>query len=280
MSKILYRQTAFDVAQLVTRNYSTSFFSATRLLDKEIRKAIFGIYGFVRLADEIVDTFSDFDQKELLEQFEKEYHHCRYSGISINPVIQAFHTVMERYSIEEELVEAFLQSMRADLTKKQYLESSETEEYIYGSAAAVGLMCLRVFTDGDTKLYEKLRYPAMKLGSAFQKVNFLRDLRYDLENLQRCYFSQINYAHFEENDKQKVISEIEKEFAEAYQGILLLPPQSRLGVYMAYTYYTQLLSKIKRTPIKELLFKRIRISDFHKILLFSQNLLRNKINLL
>lgn len=277
---ILYARTGFDISRTITQNYSTSFFSAVNLLDKDIRQAIFGIYGFVRLADEIVDSFTGYDRERLLNRFEDEYAEAMRLGISTNPVINAFEMTVEKYNIGRDLVDAFLRSMREDLTHTAYTRKAEAEAYIYGSASAVGLMCLRVFTSGEDKLYEKLCVPAMKLGSAFQKVNFLRDLRTDQEILKRHYFPELNRQNFDEACKQRIIAEIEAEFAEAYQGIRQLPPKARLGVFMAYIYYTKLLQKIKKTPVGELIRRRIRIPDFSKALLFSRSLIMNKINLI
>lgn len=276
----LYKRTGFDVSRIITRNYSTSFFSAVNLLSKDIRDAIFGIYGFVRLADEIVDSFGEYDRSFLLERFEEECRAAAREGISTNPVINAYELTVRRYRIDRSLTEAFLDSMRMDLTKQVYARQQEADDYIYGSAAAVGLMCLRIFTGGDDSLYERLKQPAMKLGSAFQKVNFLRDLRADLEGLGRSYFPGVNREGFDEAHKQRIIAEIETEFTEAYAGIRQLPRNSRLGVYMAYIYYTALLQKIKRTPARHLIRKRIRVADFNKAFLFSKSLLMNKINLI
>lgn len=276
----LYKRTGFDISRIITRNYSTSFFSAVNLLGKDIREAIFGIYGFVRLADEIVDSFGEYDRTRLLNRFEEECREAATLGISSNPVINAFEMTVRHYHIDRHLTEAFLQSMRMDLTQKVYTFQSDTDKYIYGSAAAVGLMCLRIFTGGDDKLYEQLKAPAMKLGSAFQKVNFLRDLRADLDGLGRIYFPGFCRETFNEEHKQRIIKEIESEFAEAYTGIRQLPENSRLGVYMAYTYYTTLLQKIKKTSARRLINKRIRVADFNKLLLFSKSLVMNKINLI
>lgn len=276
----LYVRTGFDISRVITRNYSTSFFSAVNLLGKEIREPVFGIYGFVRLADEIVDSLTDCDQERLLSRFEAAYAEAARYGVSTNPVINAFELTVRKYHIERELVEAFLHSMRSDLTHPGAINQSEAESYIYGSASAVGLMCLRVFTQGDNELYDQLRQPAMKLGSAFQKVNFLRDLHTDLEVLKRNYFPDFNCRNFNEEFKQQIIAEIESEFKEAYQGIRLLPQNSRLGVAIAYVYYNKLLQKIKKTPAHKLITHRIRIPDISKALLLSRSLILNKINLI
>ncbi len=280
MNNDLYTKTAFHTSCLFTRNYSTSFYSATGLLAPQIRQAIYGIYGFVRLADEIVDTFSGFSQQELLEQLEEEYQEGRRTGLSLNPVIHAFICVVNRYHIDDSLVRAFLGSMRADLTKKVYHTAEEINRYIYGSADVVGLMCLKVFTDNDPALYERLKKSAMKLGSAFQKINFLRDLKNDTEILDRSYFPGVTRQSFCERDKRHIIAGIEDDLSEAYTGLRQLPTSSRLGVYLAYVYYSKLLEKIKKTPAHTLINKRIRVSDFNKMLLFTRSFLLNKVNLL
>lgn len=276
----LYARTGFDISRIITRNYSTSFFSAVNLLGKDIRKPIFGIYGFVRLADEIVDSLTEYDRERLWEGFEATYAEAARYGVSTNPVVNAFELTVRKYRIERPLVEAFLSSMRSDLTHPGSVTKSEAEAYIYGSASAVGLMCLRVFTQGNNELYEQLRQPAMKLGSAFQKVNFLRDLRTDLDVLKRSYFPELDRQNFNEEYKRQIIAEIETEFAEAYRGIRLLPPNSRLGVAIAYIYYNKLLQKIKKTPAHKLITRRIRIPDISKAILLSRSLLLNKINLI
>lgn len=273
----LYTYTAFDASRAVTRNYSTSFFLAVNLLDAKIRTSIYGIYGFVRLADEIVDTFHRQDQVKLLDDLEKDYRESGHTGFSLNPVVHAFRQVVEQYGIDESLVDAFLKSMRADLTKKNY-NPEEVAEYIYGSADVVGLMCLKVFTQGKPGLYEQLKEPAMKLGSAFQKVNFLRDLNYDREQLGRNYFPEAGGCVFNEEVKMKIIAGIEAEFICAYAGLRRLPAGSRFGVYLAYTYYSALLKKIKRTPALELMERRIRVSDAGKMVLLARTYVMNKIN--
>lgn len=276
----IYTQTAFDISKVITRNYSTSFYSAVNLLDKSIREDICGIYGFVRLADEIVDTFSAYDQKALFNRFESDYAACRLSGFSLNPVLYAFQCVVSKYKIPEEMVESFLRSMRADLTKKVYHSHEEAQEYIYGSAEAVGLMCLKVFVKGDEGEFNRLSPMARKLGSAFQKVNFLRDMRQDMEVLDRCYFPGVNRQNFNEFEKQKIIREIETEFAEALDGIKQLPSTARLGVYTAFVYYSKLLEKIKKTPAPKLISRRIRLSDSAKMMLMMRTFVINKVGLM
>jgi len=206
----LYNKTSFQISRLVTQSYSTSFSIATSLFEKEMRDAIYSIYGFVRFADEIVDTFQEYDKKYLLEKFENDYYDAVKKGISLNPVLQSFQETVKKYSIPDENIQAFLTSMKFDLVKNHYNDKTEIDKYIYGSADAVGLMCLKVFCNGDDKLYKELEKPAMKLGSAFQKVNFLRDLRNDTRVLGRTYFPEIQDERFDEENKLIVIKDIEK----------------------------------------------------------------------
>lgn len=272
MDRSLYTDTSFEVSRLVTRNYSTSFYSAAGLLAPDVRTAIYGIYGFVRLADEIVDTFTGCRQRELLDRLQAEYVTARQEGVSPNPVVHAFVTVVRRYGIDDRSVHDFLSSMRADLDKKEYRDTQEIRNYIYGSADVVGLMCLRVFTDCDDALYEQLKRPAMKLGSAFQKVNFLRDLKTDTDTLGRSYFPLVTRYGLTDETKRAIIREIKAEFDEAYEGVCRLPATCRSGVYVAYVYYRQLLKKIERTPAAALMLQRVRVSDWNKILLFARSL--------
>lgn len=276
----IYTQTAFDIGRIITRNYSTSFYSATNLLDKSIREDICGIYGFVRLADEIVDSFAAYDQKALFNRFEADYAACRHLGFSINPILYAFQCVVIKYNIPNHIIDSFLDSMRADLSKKVYTSYEEAQKYIYGSAEAVGLMCLKVFLKGNEDTYERLAPAARKLGSAFQKVNFLRDMRHDMEVLDRCYFPGINRQNFNELQKLRIIEDIEKDFEEAYPGIKALPSTAQLGVYTAYVYYMKLLQKIKKTPAHKLISKRIRISDPAKAGLLMQTFVMTKAGLI
>lgn len=280
MNEALYTRTALETSRVFTQRYSTSFYSAARLLAPDIREAIFGIYGFVRLADEIVDTFAGRPQARLLDRLEGEYYSARSEGLSLNPVVHAFVSVVRQYGIEDQLVESFLDSMRADLTKSVYRTEEEMAAYVYGSADVVGLMCLHVFTGGDDRLYHRLEMPARKLGSAFQKVNFLRDLKDDTQTLARYYFPALVHAPLSERIKLSIIAGIEQEFEEAYEGIRQLPSSSRLGVYMAYVYYSKLLKKIKKTPAARLTGRRVRVSDFNKLLLFTRSVLLDKARLL
>ena len=265
--KELFDSISNESATLITKKYSTSFSIAVRLLAPDIRQAIYNIYGFVRVADEIVDSFEGYPKEELLNRFEEEYQYAIETGISTNPVINAFQKTVKEYNIEAKLVESFLKSMRADLNKQVYENQEEIDEYIYGSADVVGLMCLKVFVKGDQEKYLNLKEPAMKLGSAFQKVNFLRDLNEDFENLNRSYFPNINPNKLSETDKKKVLTEIKKDFEEAYTGIVKLPKEAKLAVYVAYKYYFNLLSKIEKTPSAILKERRIRVSNPKKMYL-------------
>ena len=265
--KELFDSISNESATLITKKYSTSFSIAVRLLAPDIRQAIYNIYGFVRVADEIVDSFEGYPKEELLNRFEGEYQYAIETGISTNPVINAFQKTVKEYNIEAKLDESFLKSMRADLNKQVYENQEEIDEYIYGSADVVGLMCLKVFVKGDQEKYLNLKKPAMKLGSAFQKVNFLRDLNEDFENLNRSYFPNINPNKLSETDKKKVLTEIKKDFEEAYVGIVKLPKEAKLAVYVAYKYYSNLLYKIEKTPSAILKEKRIRVSNPKKMYL-------------
>jgi len=278
--KELYDSTSFKCSKVITRNYSTSFSLAVNLLAPSIREAIHGIYGFVRVADEIVDSFHRFDKEALLDNFEIEYYTAYESGISLNPIINSFQRTVKQYNIDEELVAAFLQSMRWDLEKKEYDSVADYEKYIYGSADVVGLMCLKVFVGGDQEKYDALKEPAMRLGSAFQKVNFLRDLKADIEVLNRSYFPDINLRALDKSSKEKIVQEIEEDFKASYEGIKKLPLEARLGVYTAYIYYKQLLNKLKRTPSEKIMETRIRISNPLKISLLAKSFIIYKFNLM
>jgi 15-cis-phytoene synthase len=262
----LYNSTSVNISKLVTRAYSTSFSIAVSFLEPEIKKGIYSIYGFVRFADEIVDTFDSFDKKQLLEKFEQDYYEGFRTGISLNPILHSFQNVVRAYKIPDELIQAFLNSMKADLYKNDF-DKAEIKEYIYGSAEVVGLMCLRVFTKGDEQLYAALKNPAMKLGSAFQKVNFLRDLKNDIECLDRRYFVGIDKSTFNDELKNEIVKDIEVEFASSYIGIKQLPNNSQLAVLTAFYYYIRLLKKIKHTPASKLMATRIRVANSKKILL-------------
>jgi phytoene synthase len=269
--KELFDSISNESATLITKKYSTSFSIAVRLLAPSIRQAIYNIYGFVRVADEIVDSFEGYPQKELLNRFEEEYGYALEIGLSTNPVIHAFQKTVKEYNIDDSLVRAFLRSMRADLSKQVYANQQEMEEYIYGSADVVGLMCLKVFVNGDPQEYERLKESAMSLGSAFQKVNFLRDLKQDYDHLNRTYFPNIDPQNLTTEDKNKIVQEIKEDFNAAYIGIKKLPKEARFGVYVAYKYYVQLLKKVDKTPAEVLMDKRIRVSNSLKTYLLFQS---------
>ena len=269
-----------ESSKIITKKYSTSFSIAVRSLAPSIRQAVYNIYGFVRVADEIVDSFEGYPKEDLLNRFEEEYYYAYKTGISTNPVINAFQKTVKDYNIQAELVASFLKSMRSDLKKQVYKNQSEIDEYIYGSADVVGLMCLKVFVKGDQDKYNKLKKPAMKLGSAFQKVNFLRDLNEDFENLNRSYFPNINPNDFTETDKSSLLLEIKNDFEDAYKGIIKLPKEAKLAVYVAYKYYFNLLHKIEKTPSETLIEKRIRVSNPKKIFLLMESYFNYKMNLI
>jgi phytoene/squalene synthetase len=264
----------------VTSTYSTSFSHAVKMLRPKIQNDIHGIYGFVRFADEIVDSFHEYDKKLLLDEFENELYKALERKISLNPILNGFQMVVHKYGIDQELINDFLKSMRADLKKQEYVDIQEYEAYIYGSADVVGLMCLKVFVQGDQEKYDELKYSAMKLGSAFQKVNFLRDLKDDSENLNRHYFPHLEGNDINKQTKDEIIAEINDDFDEAYKGIVKLPIEAKFGVYTAYIYYKNLLWKIKRTTAKEIKEKRIRISNPMKVVLLTRSFVNYKLNLL
>ena len=262
----------------ITKSYSTSFSIAVRLLAPSIRQAIYDIYGFVRVADEIVDSFEGYPQEELLNRFEEEYTFSLLCGISTNPVINAFQKTVKEYNIEDCLVQAFLHSMQADLSKQVYTNQQEIEDYIYGSADVVGLMCLKVFVKGNDVEYNRLKESAMKLGSAFQKVNFLRDFKEDYDHLNRTYFPNIDPENLSTKEKNNIVKEIKEDFKIARLGIKSLPNDARFGVYVAYKYYDQLLKKIDRTPAKVLKEKRISVSNSLKTYLLFRSYLSYNFN--
>lgn len=278
--KQLFDEVSFQSSQLVTKQYSTSFSIAVKMLSPTIRDAIYSIYGFVRFADEIVDSFHDFDKKTLLSDFEIEYYKSMTAGISLNPILNSFQHTVKKYNISDDLVQSFLTSMKMDLSKTSYKTRKEYEHYIYGSADVVGLMCLKVFVNGNEEKYNELKYAAMKLGSAFQKVNFLRDLKNDVEDLSRMYFPGIDLTSLTAENKQKIIQEIEQDFKEAYSGIVMLPVEAKFGVYTAYIYYKRLLDKLKTTPYHQIMETRIRVSNPYKIGLLAKSFVALKFNLL
>lgn len=277
--KQLFDDVSFKCSKLVTKNYSTSFSLAVYMLSPIIRDAIYSIYGFVRFADEIVDSFHGFDKEELINDFEKEYYKSYNSGISLNPILNSFQQTVKKYNITDDLIQAFLKSMKLDLVKSNYNSKAEYEEYIYGSADVVGLMCLKVFVAGKEQKYEQLKDEAMRLGSAFQKVNFLRDLKDDNLVLNRNYFPGVDLNSFDENAKKMIIKEIQEDFNVAYQGILKLPIEAKFGVYTAFVYYKKLLKKLENTPCHEIGNARIRVSNYTKAGLLAQSFVTYKLKL-
>lgn len=279
--KQLFDEVSYACSKLVTQKYSTSFSLATKMLSPKIRADIYNIYGFVRFADEIVDSFHDFDKEYLLQKFEESYYEAVKRGISLNPILNSFAHTVNKYDISDDLVQAFLKSMKADLHKTVYQTQEEYNEYIYGSADVVGLMCLKVFVNGNKEKYEELKDAAMRLGSAFQKVNFLRDLKDDFEVLNRSYFPNVNLKELDAVSKEVIIKEIEADFEYAFQnGILKLPTEAKFGVFMAYRYYKKLLKKLKNTPSSKIINARIRISNPMKINLLARSYVKYKLNLI
>ncbi len=277
--KALYDQISFESSKLITRRYSTSFSLGIYFLDKRFHEPIYGIYGFVRLADEIVDTFHQYNKRDLFDRFRDDTWRSIADGISLNPVLNAFQHVVNTYNVDYTSIETFLKSMEMDLQTKQYGQG-EIENYILGSAEVVGLMCLRVFTEGNDDQYNKLKPFAMALGSAFQKINFLRDLKADYKELGRTYFPNVDIHHFDDITKSLLEKEIEHEFNMGYEGILMLPKGVRFGVYVAYVYYFALLRKIRNTPAHVILNERVRIPNKTKYKLLFTSYLRHSFNLL
>jgi phytoene/squalene synthetase len=278
--KAIFDQVSFDCSKIVTKSYSTSFSSAVRMLGPTIRQDIYNIYGFVRLADEIVDSFHDYNKEQLFEIFEDDLAMSFKHKISLNPILNAFQHTVFKYEIPDELINAFMKSMKLDLTKKEYKTEDEYKDYIYGSADVVGLMCLKVFVQGDEGKYTELKNAAMRLGSAFQKVNFLRDLKADFEDLNRTYFPETDLTQLDELSKLKIINEIEADFAAGYGGILELPLEARFGVFTAYSYYKKLLLKLKNTPSAEIKNTRIRVPNYQKYGLFAKCYFTYKLNII
>ncbi|WP_426587355.1 phytoene/squalene synthase family protein [Mucilaginibacter sp. R-33] len=268
-----------ECSKLATRRYSTSFFLGINFLDKELHKPIYAIYGFVRLTDEIVDSFHNYDKRELLNKFRKDCFEAIELGISLNPILNAFQETVNKYRIDHQLINQFLHSMEMDLDDQLY-DQQKFEEYILGSAEVVGLMCLYVFTNGNKDSYEALKPGAMRLGAAFQKVNFLRDIGADYLQLNRSYFPGIDLKHFSETDKKKIEQEIEQDFNEALKDIRKLPKSSRRGVYLAYQYYRELFKKIKLASACVVFSKRFRISNGSKLILIFDTLLKHQLNYL
>ena len=275
----LYQQTCRECASLITRRYSTSFSLGIRVFDKPLRAPIYGVYGFVRFADEIVDTFHGHDKAKLLEKFREDTYAAIEDGISLNPVLQAFQEVANRYDIGRDLIDPFLDSMAMDLEFSRYHDGLY-KTYIYGSAEVVGLMCLKVFVDGDNAEYERLKDSACALGSAFQKINFLRDIKSDYEERGRVYFPGVDFNQFTNEIKTEIEEDIKLDFDHGDEGIKQLPSSARLGVYLAYVYYTKLFQKIKNSPAKQVADERIRVPDTRKVYLLASSAVNHQFNLL
>lgn len=275
----LFHNVSENCSRIVAEKYSTSFYSAIRLLHKDLRAPICNIYGFVRFADEIVDTFHEHDKELLLRQFKTATYEALERKISLNPILNSFQLTVNEYKVDHELIEAFFKSMEFDLSKKVY-NKEEYREYIYGSAEVVGLICLQVFSRGDKELYTQLQAHARSLGAAFQKVNFLRDMKSDNKELCRMYFPGCDFNNFLEKDKKEIEKDIQRDFKQAYEGILKLPGQARFGVYVAYKYYLSLFEKIKKTAPCHILQKRIRIPDYRKLMIVASAGLRHQLKLL
>ena len=278
--KELFDQISEECSKNVTKSYSTSFSLATKMLSSSIRQDIYNIYGFVRFADEIVDSFHNYNKEELFKRFVADLDHALEEKISLNPILNSFQRTVHKYGIQKELINAFLKSMRLDLKKKNYKSLKEYKDYIYGSADVVGLMCLNVFVSGNNKEYKKLKPFAMALGSAFQKVNFLRDLNDDYQKLDRVYFPGLDYSSFDENAKNKIMIDIENDFSEALKGIYMLPNNSKFGVYAAYKYYKRLLIKLKRSSYLKIKKERIRVPNYQKVDVLARSYVRYRLNIL
>ncbi|TPV33901.1 phytoene/squalene synthase family protein [Paucihalobacter ruber] len=278
--KTLFDSVSRQCSKLVTQSYSTSFSMATKMLSESIRQDIYNIYGFVRFADEIVDTFHDYNKKDLFDRFSEDLEHALINKISLNPILNSFQETYHKYDIDKHLVDAFMKSMHLDLHKQTYLTEEEYKAYIYGSADVVGLMCLKVFVKGDQQKYDELKDSAMSLGSAFQKVNFLRDLKADFEDLSRTYFPNTDLNHLDETSKQIIIQDIEADFQKGLEGIKKLPLEARFGVFMAYRYYNKLLEKLKDTPAIKIKSARIRVPNYKKVELLTRSYVKYQLNLI
>ena len=277
--KSLFDQVSQKCSMITTRSYSTSFSLGILLFQPKIRPHIYAIYGFVRFADEIVDTFHDYDKRELLDQFKSDTYTSIEKGISLNPILNSFQNTVREFDMDTELIDLFLKSMEMDLMDQSY-DADKYKEYILGSAEVVGLMCLTVFCQGDKGMYQKLKPSAMKLGSAFQKINFLRDLKADYEGLGRTYFPGVNVEQLDEETKSRIEDDIQKDFHDGLEGIRELPRNSKFGVYLAYVYYYSLFKKIKKTHHQEILQKRIRVPNQTKYSLLVKSLVKYNLNIL
>ena len=278
--KALFDTVSYGSSKLVTQTYSTSFSLATKMLYKTIRSDIYNIYGFVRLADEIVDSFQGYPQTILFNKFSEDLEYALKNKISLNPILNAFQHTYHKYSLDRTLVDAFMHSMQQDLHKSTYLTKEEFDAYIYGSADVVGLMCLKVFVKGNQQKYNELKETAMALGSAFQKVNFLRDLKADFEDLDRSYFPNTDLSKLNEVSKKTIIDDIELDFKKGLSGIRKLPVEAKFGVFMAYRYYKQLLKTLQKTPALKIKDSRIRVSNPKKIELLMRSYLKYQLNLM
>ncbi len=278
--KSIFDNVSKECSKTVTNAYSTSFSLATKMLSATIRQDIYNIYGFVRFADEIVDTFHDYNKEKLFNKFEVDLEEALVDKISLNPILNSFQETYHNYGIDKHLVDAFMKSMRLDLHKKDYLTEEEYKNYIYGSADVVGLMCLKIFVKGDKEKYEELKDSAMSLGSAFPKVNFLRDLKADFEDLSRTYFPNTDLNQLDEASKEAIIIDIESDFEKGLKGIRHLPLDAKFGVFMAYRYYNKLLQKLKSTPALEIKTARIRVPNYKKVELLTRSYVKYQLNLL
>jgi phytoene/squalene synthetase len=275
--KYLFDNLSVQVSKMTTQTYSTSFSLGIYFLNNRLRNPIYSVYGFVRLADEIVDSFEGFDKQYLLEKFKEETFESIALHISVNPLLNSFQQTVHQYHIDHHLIETFLKSMEMDLEKVDYT-NEKYQQYILGSAEVVGLMCLQIFTEGDEKMYNDLKPFAMRLGAAFQKVNFLRDMKDDYQLLGRTYFPNVDMSEFSMDAKKQIENEIEEDFRVALSGIKKLPRSSKSGVYLAYVYYVSLFNKIKKLPAHRILTERVRINNGKKLGLMLNSLLINKLN--
>lgn len=278
--KELFDKISEECSKNVTKSYSTSFSLATKMLSSNIRQDIYNIYGFVRFADEIVDTFHSYNKKELFKRFVDDLNHSLKQKISLNPILNSFQKTVHKYNIDRDLINSFLKSMEQDLKKKKYESLQEYNEYIYGSADVVGLMCLKVFVSGRNDDYKKLKPYAMSLGSAFQKVNFLRDINDDYKKLNRIYFPGVDYGTFNDDVKNNIMIDIEKDFAKALKGIYMLPNNSKFGVYAAYKYYKRLLRKLERASYLQIKSERVRVPNYQKVDVLARSYVRYRLNIL
>jgi phytoene synthase len=275
----LFYEVSHECSKITTKKYSTSFSSAINLLHKDLRTPIYNIYGFVRFADEIVDTFHGYDQHALLQQFKDETYTAIERGISLNPILHSFQQTVNHYGIANNLIDAFFKSMEQDLKKLEY-DTKTYDEYIYGSAEVVGLMCLNIFCEGNIEKYNTLRPYAQSLGAAFQKVNFLRDVKADTQNLERMYFPGCNLLHISEAEKKRIEADIQNDFEHAYKGIMMLPVKARFGVYVAYKYYISLFNKIRKVQAKRMMEERMRIPNYGKAMILAKAGVRRQFNML